>query len=100
MLEKTQFQPHGITSLQDQCLLTKDPYPQVIIFLGKLLKCISIYNKIVDMSKSKEYGAQLYDAAVLTAGAVGKLYPSRKLTKDTSGVPMTLGGAARIALRE
>ncbi len=24
-----------------------------------------VYNKIVDMSKSKEYGAQLYDAAVL-----------------------------------
>ena len=50
------------------------------------------------MSKSKEYGAQLYDAAVLTAGAVGILFASRKLTKDTLGVPMTLGGAGRLTL--
>ena len=35
------------------------------------------------MSKSKEYGEQLYDAAVLTAGAVGVSFASRKLTKDT-----------------
>ncbi len=50
------------------------------------------------MSKSKEYGAQLYDAAVLTAGAVGISFASRKLTKDTLGVPMMLGGAARLTL--
>ena len=42
------------------------------------------------MSKSKEYGEQLYEAAVLTVGAVGASYASRKLTKDTLGVPMTL----------
>ena len=51
---------------------------------------IVLYNKIEDMSNSKEYGAQLYDAAVLTAGAVGVSFASRKLTKDTLGVPMTL----------
>ncbi len=39
------------------------------------------------MSKSKEYGAQLYDAAVLTAGAVGISFASKKLTKDTLGIP-------------
>ncbi len=50
------------------------------------------------MSKSKEYGEQLYDAAVLTVGAVGVSYASRKLTKDTLGVPMTLGGSAKLAL--
>ena len=50
------------------------------------------------MSKSKEYGAQLYDAAVLTVGAVGVSFASRKLTKDTLGVPMTLGGSAKLAL--
>ncbi len=50
------------------------------------------------MSKTKEYGAQLYDAAVLTVGAVGISYASRKLTKDTLGVPMTLNGAAKLAL--
>ncbi len=50
------------------------------------------------MSKSKEYGEQLYDAAVLTAGAVGVSYASRKLTKDTLGVPMTLSGSAKLAL--
>ncbi len=50
------------------------------------------------MSKSKEYGEQLYDAAVLTAGAVGVSFASRKLTKDTLGVPMTLGGSAKLAL--
>ncbi len=50
------------------------------------------------MSKSKEYGAQFYDAAVLTSGAVGISFASRKLTKDTLGVPMTLGGAARLTL--
>ncbi len=50
------------------------------------------------MSKSKEYGAQLYDAAVLTAGAVGVSFASKKLTKDTLGVPMTLSGAVKLAL--
>ena len=58
-----------------------------------------VYNKIEDMSKSKEYGAQLYDAAVLTAGAVGISFASRKLTKDTLGVPMTLNGACVWAKR-
>ncbi len=50
------------------------------------------------MSKSKEYGAQLYDAAVLTTGAVRISYANRKLTKDTLAVPMTLRGAARLAV--
>ena len=50
------------------------------------------------MSKSKEYGEQLYDAAVLTVGAVGVSYASGKLTKDTLGVPMTLSGSAKLAL--
>ena len=50
------------------------------------------------MSKSKEYGEQLYDAAVLMVGAVGVSYASRKLTKDTLGVPMTLSGSAKLAL--
>ena len=50
------------------------------------------------MLKSKEYGEQLYDAAVLTAGAVIVSYASRKLTKDTLGVPMTLNGSAKLAL--
>ncbi len=50
------------------------------------------------MSKSKEYGAQLYDAAVLTAGAIGVSYVSRKLTKDTLGVPVTLKGAAKLVI--
>ncbi len=52
------------------------------------------------MSKSKEYGEQLYEAAVLTVGAVGVSYAiaSRKLTKDTLGVPMTLSGSAKLAL--
>ena len=54
-----------------------------------------VYNKIEDMSKSK---AQLYDAAVLTVGAVGVSFASRKLTKDTLGVPMTLSGSAKLAL--
>ena len=50
------------------------------------------------MSKPKEYGEQLYEAAVLTAGAVAVSYASRKLTKDTLGVPMTLNGAAKLTL--
>ena len=50
------------------------------------------------MSKSKEYGAQLYNTAVLTVGAVGVSFVSRKLTKDTLGVPMTLNGSAKLAL--
>ena len=50
------------------------------------------------MSKSKEYGEQLYQAAVLTVGAVGVSYASRKLTKDTLGVPMTLSRSAKLAL--
>ena len=50
------------------------------------------------MTTAKEYGEQLYDAAVLTVGAVAVSYASRKLTKDTLGVSMTLGGAAKLAL--
>ncbi len=50
------------------------------------------------MSKYKEYAEQLYDAAVLTAGAVGLSYVSRKLSKDTLGVPMTLSGSAKLTL--
>ena len=50
------------------------------------------------MSKANEYREQLYEAAVLTVGAVGVSYASRKLTKDTLGVPMTLGGSAKLAL--
>ena len=50
------------------------------------------------MSKSKEYGEQLYDAAILTVGAVAISYASRKITKDTLGVPMTLNGSAKLAL--
>ncbi len=49
------------------------------------------------MSKFKEYGAQLYDTAVLTAGAGGISFASRKLMKETQGVPMTLGGMAKLA---
>ena len=50
------------------------------------------------MTTAKEYGEQLYDAAVLTVGAVAVSYASRKLTKDTLSVPMTLGGSAKLAL--
>ncbi len=50
------------------------------------------------MTTAKEYGEQLYEAAVLTAGAVGVSIASRKLTKDTLGVPMTLNGYAKLAL--
>ncbi len=50
------------------------------------------------MSKAKEYGEQLYEATVLTAGAVAVSYVSRKLTKDTLGVPMTLNGSVKLAL--
>ncbi len=50
------------------------------------------------MSKAKEYGEQLYDAAVLTVGAVGVSFVSAKLTKDSLGVPMTPIGATRLAI--
>ncbi len=50
------------------------------------------------MSKPKEYGEQLYDTAILTVGAVGVSFVSKKLTKDTLDVPMTLNGAAKLAL--
>ena len=50
------------------------------------------------MTTAKEYGEQLYDAAVLTVGAVAVSYASRKLTKDTLGVPMTLNGSVKLAL--
>ena len=43
------------------------------------------------MSKPKEYREQIY-ATVLTVGAVGVSFVSKKLTKDTLGVPMTLKG--------
>ena len=50
------------------------------------------------MTTAKEYGEQLYEAAVLTAGAVAVSYASKKLTKDTLGVPMTLSGSVKLAI--
>ena len=50
------------------------------------------------MSKAKEYGEQLYDAAVLMDGAVAVSYASRKPSKDTLGVLMTLSGSAKLVL--
>ncbi len=50
------------------------------------------------MTTAKEYAEQLYEAAILTVGAVGVSYASRKITRDTLGVPMTLGGSAKLAL--
>ncbi len=46
----------------------------------------------------KEYGEQLVETALLTAGAVAVSYASRKLTKDTLGVPMTLSGSVKLAI--
>ena len=46
------------------------------------------------MSKPKEYGEQLYDAAILTVGAVGVSFVSKKLT-GVLGVPKL---AAKLAL--
>ncbi len=50
------------------------------------------------MTTAKEYGEQLYEAGVLTVGAVGVSYVIKKLTKDTLGVPMTLNGGIKLAL--
>ncbi len=50
------------------------------------------------MTTAKEYAEQLYEAAILTVGAVGVSYASRKITRDTLGVPMTLGRSAKLAL--
>jgi hypothetical protein len=50
------------------------------------------------MSKTKDFGKELYHAALLTAGAVGVSFVSRKLTKESLGVPMTLNGAAKLTL--
>ncbi len=50
------------------------------------------------MTTAKDYIEQLYEAAVLTVGAVAVSYASRKTTKDTLGIPMTLGGSAKLAL--
>ncbi len=50
------------------------------------------------MTTAKEYGEQLYEAAVLTAGAVAVSYASRKLTKDALDVPMTFKGSVKLAL--
>ena len=50
------------------------------------------------MTTAKEYGEQLYEAAVLTVGAVAVSYASRKITKDTLGDPMTLNGSVKLAL--
>ncbi len=50
------------------------------------------------MSKTKEFGKELYDAAFLTAGAIGVSFMSRKLAKESLGIPMTLNGAAKMML--
>ena len=50
------------------------------------------------MTTAKDYIEQLYEAAVLTVEAVAVSYASRKTTKDTLGVPMTLNGSVKLAL--
>ena len=41
---------------------------------------------------------EIYDAAVLTAGAIAISFASKKLTKDNLGVPTTVMGASKLAL--
>ncbi len=50
------------------------------------------------MTTAKDYIEQLYEVAVLTVGAVAVSYASRKTTKDTLGIPMTLNGSVKLAL--
>lgn len=50
------------------------------------------------MVSQKDLMNELYTAAIITAGAVGVSYASKKVTKDPLGVPSTLNGAAKLAV--
>ena len=50
------------------------------------------------MTTQKEVMKEIYDAAVLTAGAIAISFASKKLTKDSLGVPTTVMGASKLAL--
>jgi hypothetical protein len=50
------------------------------------------------MTTQKEVMKEVYDAAVLTAGAIAISFASKKLTKENLGVPITVMGASKLAL--
>ena len=50
------------------------------------------------MSSQKDMINDAYTAAVITAGAVGVSYASKKFLKTSLGVPETINGAAKLAV--
>jgi hypothetical protein len=50
------------------------------------------------MTTQKEVMKEVYDAAVLTAGAIAISFASKKLTKENLGVPTTVMGTSKLAL--
>lgn len=54
--------------------------------------------KGISMVGQKDVLNELYTAAVITAGAMGISYLSKRVTKDPLGVPATLNGAAKLAV--
>ena len=41
---------------------------------------------------------ELYTAVLITTGAVGVSYVSKKVTKDSLGIPASLNGAVKLAV--
>ena len=50
------------------------------------------------MTTQKEVMKEIYDAAILTAGAIAISLVSKKLAKDNLGVQTTVLGASKLAL--
>ena len=48
------------------------------------------------MTSKKGVMNELYTAALITAGLVGVSYASKKVTKDSLGVPSSLNGLAKL----
>ena len=50
------------------------------------------------MTSKNDVLNELYTAAVLTAGVVGVSYVSKKVAKDSLGIPMTTNGVVKLAV--
>ena len=54
--------------------------------------------KEIRMTSKNDVLNELYTAAVLTVGAVGVSYVSKKVTKDSLGLPTTPNGVMKLAV--
>ena len=68
------------------------------IMLGDEIQDKTYIIKIESMTTRKDVMNEFYTGVLITAGTMGVSFASRKLAKDTLGIPMTLNGAVKLAV--